>query len=522
MVTDRMSERTPEFSARLCTVLPLSSDVVATRLPSLKLDPIGESFKYLLSIPFFLALYERIVRNANAVEARPFFKTRAEMFFAYFALCLDGRIGVSEMQAAGRGVVEKMAPVAFEGYVQGSVRMRADWLLPELKRIEIEPEKLLTAGLLVNEQGTPHTVAFSHQLFHDFLAGYHLATGGGSGADGRSTAFWSSTNFNVATLQAKSFDTLEFAVEVIADRADAFVIEVYDWSYQAAIHLILKLAADIAAPVADKAKALRDALIAVNCEKRFDPFQHTRDNAAKRAASIALVHKSPYNDMSLASLEALQEQVKADYNYAGEYQTWKRMFLLADNATPRDWGLLQDSPLIAWTAANAFRRSLKSGDALIEYLLGLYDALYARHPLADAAIGVRWRIVHILGAVDGDEIVEKLFEAVEQEVRTRQTQWVQYGAVRSLVEIAARRPEAKLADAILEKLIGLMAKKISVDWRTFGELREVAIPADPRPWWAASYSAVLKKGAELAATPEDRELWTKRLGTLMHSFSPVD
>jgi hypothetical protein len=423
------------------------------------------------------------------------------------------------MQGSGQRIVAKLALVAFEGYRRGSVRMDAHWLSDELKKIEIVPDKLLTAGLLV--QPTQNTFAFSHQLFHDFLAGYHLATKNDPQSDGSAAAYWSSANFDVATLKAKSFDALEFAVELLPDQADAFVTEVYDWNYQAAIHLILNLATDDTTPEADRARALRDSLIAVNCEKRFDPFQHTRNNADKRTASIAQIHQSPFNDPALASLDTLREVVREKYEYSGEYQTWKRMFLLTEKPLPRDWALLQASPLIAWTAANAFRRSLIEGDPLIDYLCGLYDAMYERHRLADAAIGVRWRIVHILGAADGENIVGKLFDAVELESRAPQTQWVQYGAVRSLVEIAARRAEAKLADRILEKLIAGMGQAIGAESRTFGELREVAIPAALRPWWAASYSAVLKKGAELAVTPEDRSLWTERLSTLMQPSTAV-
>ena len=53
VVTDRMSERPLQFRTQLCTVLPLSPTVVATRLPNLGLDLLGDNFKKLLSIPFF-------------------------------------------------------------------------------------------------------------------------------------------------------------------------------------------------------------------------------------------------------------------------------------------------------------------------------------------------------------------------------------------------------------------------------------------------------------------------------------
>jgi len=133
-VTDRMSERPLQFSTQLCTILPLSPAVVAKRLPNLNLDLLGDSFKYLLSIPFFLALYGKIAGRAHAADARPLFQTRSEMLFAYFALCQDSQIGADDMQEAGQRIVAKLAPVAFEGYRRGGVRMDAHWLSDELKK----------------------------------------------------------------------------------------------------------------------------------------------------------------------------------------------------------------------------------------------------------------------------------------------------------------------------------------------------------------------------------------------------
>jgi hypothetical protein len=84
VVTDRMSERPLQFHTQLCTVLPLPPAVVAARLPNLNLDLLGDSFKKLLSIPFFLALYEKIAGSERAADARPLFRTRSEVLFALF------------------------------------------------------------------------------------------------------------------------------------------------------------------------------------------------------------------------------------------------------------------------------------------------------------------------------------------------------------------------------------------------------------------------------------------------------
>lgn len=520
IVTDRMSERPPQFSAQLSTILPLPSGTVTDRLRKLNVRRVGDGLRYLLPIPFFLALYEQIARGSSAAKSLPRFQTRSEMLFAYFAFCLTENPG-RKMQGAGKSIVAKLAPIAFEAYRCGGIRMNKDWLSGKLQKAEIELARLLSSGLLINQPPTTD-LAFSHQLFHDFLVGYHLATKDEFGTDDSSAPSWSSAGFDIATLKAQSFDALDFAVELLPDRADAFLIEVYDWNYQAAIHLILGLTPDDTTPEVDKASALRDALIAINCEKQFDPFQHTRDAAIRRATSIAEVHQSPFNDEGITSRDALLKLVCEHYTYPDDYyRTWKRAFLITRAALPADWALLQASPLIAWTAANSFRRSLQHDDPLISYLLGLYDALFGRHPLDDSAIGVRWRVVHILGAADSPEIIQKLYEAVEREAPARQTQWVQYGAVRSLVEIATRRPEAKLAEEILEKLVTMMGETIAVDSRAFGELRNVAIPACTPPFWSGSYSAVIEKGIKLAGTQEHRELWTKRFVDLKTLSPPA-
>lgn len=517
MVTDRMSERQPQFAAQLFTLLPLSSEDVSSRLSSMNWDTLDINFKHLLSIPFFLARYEEIVRSANATGGQPRFRTKSDILFAYFASCL-GENHEPDMQNTGRSIAAKLAPIAFEGYRRGGIGMDENWLSDELQRAEIAQEKLRSAGLLVSHQ--QDSVEFSHQLFHDFLVGYQLAIGKEIQPDSPATPCWGSGSFDIATLKAKSFDALDFAVEIFPERADAFVTEVYDWNYQAAIHLILNLATEDKTAAADNARALRDALIAINSEKRFDPFEHTREAATKRAASIAQVHQSIFNDGTLGSLDELRERVQTDYLYSGDYQIWKRMFLLKERPSPRDWALLQTSPLIAWTAANAFRRHLEPGDPLIDYLCGLFDALHDRHPHADPAIGTRWRIVHIFGAANDDNVIEKLFEAVKLEGQDRRTQWVQYGAVRSLVEIAARKTEAKPVDAIIGKLVAMMGPTISAGSRTFDELRDVAIPVSMSPYWATSYSLILEKGIELASSPEERDRWTERLATLRQT-SPL-
>jgi hypothetical protein len=512
IVADRLSDETPGLPGRLGTMLPLSTAEVEARLSELKTGGLGDSFKKLLSIPFFLALYEKICRHAEESVARSDFRNRAEILYAYFAICHDSKVDPANMKSSGREIVRKLAPIAFEGYRDESILMPEPWFVEQLKKHDIKIDALRGAGMLTADP--TGGILFSHQLFHDFLVGYYLADPDDSLAG---PSRWRSSNFDIASLKAKSFDALEFAVELAENSADQLIIEVYDWNYGGAFHLILKSEQEFAGASPANWMALRDALIILNSEKQFDPFQHTRRAAHKRADSIGQLIPTSFNRQDFVSLQELLDLTDARYNHDGLYLIWKRTFLLSEKAKPSQWGLLQHSPLIAWTAANAFRRKLDDGDELLDYLLTLYDALFVRQQLIHSAIGARWRIVHVFGASDREEIVERLFETVDREGKFEETRWIQYGAVRSLVEIAGRRKNAKACDLIVTRLLGMMGAQIGQRSRAFGELREVALLIKPPPWWSKAYSAILEKGAGLANNPQERDAWSLRLEELKSS-----
>jgi Trypsin-like peptidase domain len=509
VIADRLSDDTEGLRGRLGTMLPLSTAQVDDRLKQLKTEGLGDSFKKLLSIPFFLGLYEKICRHAEEA-ARQDFRNRSEILYAYFAICHDSTVDPARMKSYGKEIVRKLAPIAFEGYRDQSIVMPEPWFAEQLAKNGISIDALRKAGMLVPDNGN---ILFSHQLFHDFLAGYHLADPDDPVA---APSRWRSTNFDIASLKAKSFDALDFAVELAENRADQLIIEVYDWNYGGALRLVLKSERDFAAAAPANWQALRDALIILNSEKQFDAFQHTRLNAKTRAEFVAQVISTEFNRHDFASLQELLDTARAGYNHQGLYAIWKDVFVLSEKAKPSLWGLLQHSPLVAWTAANAFRRKLEDGDELLDYLEGLYDSLFERQPLDDFAIGTRWRIVHIFGKAGRDEIIERLFAAVDREGKSAETQWIQYGAVRSLVEIAGRK-DAAGGELILTRLRGMMGAEIAQRSRAFGELREVALLVEQPPWWPAAYSPILEKGADLETSPDEREAWIERLRELKGS-----
>jgi hypothetical protein len=505
VVADRMSGVEPRLGQfQRATILPLPADVAESRIPEIMISA-SSALRKVLSIPFFLDLYERILRTSVESQTGP--RRRADVMLAYLALCDSGDAQAATIVERGKKLASRLAPIAFEAYRIGSVRIETKWLKDKLGNEAAVIERLKDAGMLV-AAGDQH-VAFRHQLFHDFLAGYHLKSS--------TPAEWRGSAFDLATLRAKSFDALEFTAELLNGKANDFIIEVYDWNYSAAITCVLDLEAGVTGEASPLSASLRDALIALNADKRFDHFAHTRQRAERRAATItsasAIAHReAPTRD-------ALVECVRTAYLVDPEFPMaleWKRLFTLPGKPDSTDWALLQHTPLLAWTAANAFRPSISAADPLVDYLIRLYDALYASQPEDERAIATRWRIVHILGAVNREEAVATLVRAIRNE-KVEKAGWIRYGAARSLAEIASRTDSAEAAARILGHVIAVMDQLVGSP--AFNELRDVAVIAESSPaWWPSTYRTVIEKGLELARSTgldsQELDLWKTRLQDL--------
>jgi len=269
IASDRLSGKRSAFAKTLVTILPLRPEFVTTRLKKLQCKPVGEKFLKLLSTPFFLHLYEDIIDRTSAGRAPFTPQTRAHIMFAYFAICNDSHTKPELMIKRGKDIVGGLAPVAFEAYRAGEIRMRHDWLSDKIKNTKVNLDELTQAGMLTKaEKGETW---FRHQLFHDFLAGFHLSC--------LKCEEWRSENFDIATLGASSSDALDFAIELAHEKASDLIIEIYDWNYGAAFKCILDMEAGVAGKSSPLSDFLRDAFIVLNSEKRFDFFRHTRTKA---------------------------------------------------------------------------------------------------------------------------------------------------------------------------------------------------------------------------------------------------
>ena len=76
-------------------------------------------------------------------------------------------------------------------------------------------------------------IEFRHQLLSDYLVANHLSF--------LKEEKWRANIFDTATFRAASFDSLEFATELLRIKSDTFLNEVYDWNWKAVLETLSNL-----------------------------------------------------------------------------------------------------------------------------------------------------------------------------------------------------------------------------------------------------------------------------------------
>jgi hypothetical protein len=256
---------------------------------------------------------------------------------------------------------------------------------------------------------------FEHHLWRDYLVARALSLDPGC---------WMEEVFDAASTFGTSVECLTMVVEQIADgnQKTSFVNAVYDWNYGAALECIAKSGegeeAERRVPI-----VLREAILAVVAEKRFDNVERTRQRTDQLLAQYPFA--KPYLDLS--TREAMTDRVR-HLETEGDLDVWKRLYCqpAGTPVTDQDIDLIASpNPLIGWTAANFVRRGELSvaGEERVR-------AIYLRQRLPDGRRSVRWRVVHSLGTHPSDGNLDLLSDALASD----KYRWVLYGAARSLVE----------------------------------------------------------------------------------------
>lgn len=340
-------------------------------------------------------------------------------------------------------------------------------------------EKLTGAGVL---RVDGNRAIFRHHLFHDDLAARWLAAG--------DRDRWVAENFGPLTFGANSFDVLALALVRIAEpeRANRFVLSVYDYNYYGTAYALAEgcRLGEIAV-----GRDTHLAIVAMLAERRFDKMRPTVDQVDD---ALRL-----FDDQVTAELrsaedpEALLEMVRAIEVEDPHIRAWRELFVAplgsqAPKAAVSE--LCGDDPLLGWTAANVLRRTEMAQSQLDLVWLTLAE---------DTRAVVRWRAAHALGHQPDQESVDRLLDATRDP-----HEWVRYGAVRSLVDLAAAHEG--LRSEILRALEA-EAERLVADPKPALELERSLQRVDATSAWVAAVAPLVEALWANAPTVERREHW---------------
>lgn len=287
--------------------------------------------------------------------------------------------------------------------------------------------KLTNASVISN---TGEERRFEHQLFHDFLASVELLS--------MESAEWTHELLDAVTFHTSSIDPLTFALAQIIDveQGNKFLRALEDWNW---------LMTMTAMGIVEKeghlrvSRELRIALLGNLAEKLFDPISASADDARQRLQGFdgeeAAEMMTASDAVELARIVG-EMTVDAPVKW---YQDWRDLFSRQEqliDLTSRE--IAHTDALEGWTAANVIRRFPLTERQEVE-LASIYQS---RRSDSDArSKSIRWRAIHAMGATRSLTGVELLLDAAANDPYL----WARYGAIRSLMEIAARDTELRVA-----------------------------------------------------------------------------
>ena len=442
--------------------------VVAEHLGQDAADGLG-AVRELLRIPFFL---QRAMEGSNIDLA-----SRASALEVFFS----EHLGLSDEQIAG------LANMAFEIYAD---RHQRSFTAGDVEAAVGAGalESLRSAEALI---GDVDHMSFGHQLEHDFLAACHLAGDAG---------LWTTEVLDAVSFKAASSDVLAMTIEQLDEVAhrDAFVRRLYDWNWRATI------TAMASAEQEDQPSAtehLRSAVLAVAAEKRFDRVAGSRDRAE---AQLARFPGSTARDMAHAvDLDALIGIVAHIDDGPAWFVQWQRVFCRGTDLPleePEVELIGAADALLGWTMANVARRFAATSTSSLQV-----RTIYGTHPAPTAADrAARWRAVHAVGAWPNDENADMLITALDDEYS-----WVIYGAVRSLVEMAARTGDdalrGRVTAALLEHLDRLAPESL-------GQIALASLYDGAALGYREAIRPVLDAIYDRQHTAGERRRWESRVG----------
>jgi hypothetical protein len=464
IITDRLVRRPIDLNRwRLATILPLPEDVVREALASVHTSRDLSNTPEILKRPFFLdtALTTDITGDSESATIEAYF-TR--------------HIGI------GAADLENLAETAFAAYQKYHGRtMSESWFKGHVQSNVFRRLVRLDAVRTSREQ-----VWFTHHLLHDFLAARTLAARKNE---------WRPEVFDDITLTAASFDSLRLTIEQVPEVADAdvFIRRVYNWNYYGAAYALVQ---------GYVSEEMRAVILAMLADKKWDLIWATvvqaTDALRLDGSAIAL------NLLGAQSRSELFRVVHSIESDAAWFHEWVVLFTTSDGTVADEAAvaaLQAEDSITSWTLANVLRRSLIDAEGMHRLLDISSDGLAV----------VRWRAVHVLGGHPSDESARSLQARLVDPDR-----WVRYGAVRSIVEIAARTNEFQLRDVVISMLMQLIQSRELDD----SMQRELGRALDVRPQpggWAEAVAPMIQQLLGLSETLAEQDRWGRVMATIILS-----
>lgn len=327
--------------------------------------------------------------------------------------------------------------------------------------------------------------SFSHHLIHDYLASVALA---------EDRSLWNSDGFDTVTLDASSFDALSMTLEQLElpALADLFIRSVYDWNFYGSAYALATCRARESAAVTGDMEVV---LLAMLAERRWDPIGSTAQQVTDALSVFPSdVATQMLQAPDLADVIAIASSSIANSN---EFGSWLELFSTRPGKTMGDDQLrkIEDADsLIGWTMANVLKRTQlqPNQSGLLRELLAQSD-----NPI------VRWRIVHALGADPDRQTVDSLLASLQDPY-----QWVQTGAIRSLVEVASHSHELR---SIVFENIRSLVEEGDLSPQVVGQLERSLVLREPPPEWVEVVGPTVEDLWASAETQIEQDRW-RRVG----------
>jgi hypothetical protein len=218
---------------------------------------------------------------------------------------------------------------------------------------------------------------------------------------------------------------------------DRFIRQVYDWNPYGSAYAIAGMGQDGLTRVRSSTVL---TLLAMIAERKWDPITATADRA--RDALSVFPTGIAGKLLRTEDLREVIELVRSAGFDDEDFRSWAQVFTSSPSQPISEADIVQlsdERSIIAWTFSNVLKRT---GVHLSEHQLRAIRGL-ATHSNST----VRWRAVHVLGAFPSTHNARLLVEVFDRDSH----QWVKYGAIRSLMELAARA-ESRDREWVFERL----------------------------------------------------------------------